>query len=519
VLADRTSHRANQFASLSLWLILSLPSLYFLSSFPPFWRDSDGFYQVTAKPSYLTLLHWPPLYCLTARIPIWLGDSLAARFSGKSAPAVAVDHAALGDAGVEALILLQHAILVLAVYYACISITRRPLLRIVIALLFASTPWLYAFANCIGSEAYSNVFVVLAAVSGWRVINERSLMFWEVLGWLGALAGAILSRHINTVLAVIVPGTWLLALLFERVGNAFGRPQLALRWRPLFSLAGLSLATIIACQLMTFALCGAYKVPFRSRVGYVFQWRLGYLSALAPDQRDARLERIAKKLNDPSVTYAVRQVELALGNNSKWEPELLSQSIYNWLRSNTKEPFGKRSLAMDGRLNAIAKEFLLSGDRSLYARIGLDFFASLQFTAPDITKEPFLATDWLEGYLTDPVFEPVKNLKTFQNRTGSWIEHFAVSPYCQLWRGVPLWVIGFCGFGLAVAFLIRKFSSPDSLLRCCYAIMLVATGLLLCLINCTLTFLAPRFTLSMAVLFVVGFCIALSLLIDGNADF
>src|SRR5258708_6083643 len=57
------------YLGLSLFLLLSLPSVYLLASTPPLWRDSDGFYQVATKFEFLTVLHWPPLYCFCARIP------------------------------------------------------------------------------------------------------------------------------------------------------------------------------------------------------------------------------------------------------------------------------------------------------------------------------------------------------------------------------------------------------------------------------------------------------------------
>src|SRR5260221_1220354 len=56
------------YLGLSLFLLLSLPSVYLFASTPPLWRDSDGFYQVTTKFEFLTVLHCPPLYCFWARI-------------------------------------------------------------------------------------------------------------------------------------------------------------------------------------------------------------------------------------------------------------------------------------------------------------------------------------------------------------------------------------------------------------------------------------------------------------------
>jgi hypothetical protein len=53
-----------------LVVLLAAPSVYLFLKFPPLRRDSDGFYQIYARPGELTILHWPPLYCFLARIPV-----------------------------------------------------------------------------------------------------------------------------------------------------------------------------------------------------------------------------------------------------------------------------------------------------------------------------------------------------------------------------------------------------------------------------------------------------------------
>ena len=74
------------FPLIILLVLLAAPSLYLFLKFPPLWRDSDGFYQVYAGNGEFTILHWPPLYCFLARIPIALGAIIRALAAGQAFP-------------------------------------------------------------------------------------------------------------------------------------------------------------------------------------------------------------------------------------------------------------------------------------------------------------------------------------------------------------------------------------------------------------------------------------------------
>ena len=130
-----------------LALVLGLPSLYCLLFVPPLWRDSDGFFQVSKRPDYLTILHWPPLYCFGARLPMLFGNLLDLGYLAHFPPR----HPVFTDPGVYALLLAQHAALIMACFAACRTFTRHPLLQCGFAAAFALSPALYAFANCVGS--------------------------------------------------------------------------------------------------------------------------------------------------------------------------------------------------------------------------------------------------------------------------------------------------------------------------------------------------------------------------------
>jgi hypothetical protein len=138
----------SKFRSLSgliLLVVLMLPSAFFLLRVSPLWRDSDGFYQLSDKPNLLQILHWPPLYCFLARIPLLIGD-LAAPVFGKPASPMSFDNPAFTSTGLLFLVFSQHVFLVASLLVAVWKLCCTTVTRLAFALLLVSQPWLYAFA-------------------------------------------------------------------------------------------------------------------------------------------------------------------------------------------------------------------------------------------------------------------------------------------------------------------------------------------------------------------------------------
>src|SRR5256714_13110785 len=97
-------------------VILATPSLWLLLAVPPLWRDVDAYNQTVLPPGMVTILLHGPLYCTLSRVPLWLGYLV-----NGAGPAVSlgyfIKHSQLTDAGVFALLLLQHAALCCAAVY------------------------------------------------------------------------------------------------------------------------------------------------------------------------------------------------------------------------------------------------------------------------------------------------------------------------------------------------------------------------------------------------------------------
>lgn len=487
--------------------ILAAPSVYFLSQFPPLWRDSDGFYQISTRPNYLQLLHWPPLYCLCARIPILVGNWIGAHGAHSLLATNSFDEPALTESGLFALVLVQQALLVVGLLTVCLTICTRTATRIGLALLFASQAWLYAFAQCVGSEAFAHVFVllVIAAAVVWMRRNGSGKLTNVLL--FVALAFAALARHINLLLLLLVPFWCGLNLLASFAYRGSDRRAVGLRSvRRLLRASLISACALAASALVTWACCSFYHVPYRSRIGYVFQWRLNYLAGLSPAERATRFSRLTKDLRDPAIDYGIKAWEESASKGESWQTELLSQAVFAWFQKNTTLPFRQQAYEMDNRLNRICRWFLFSGDQKLYASIFQDTIHSLEFSPADIAREPFVCTDLLIGMSKDDRFAAVRGLDSLRHPMGAYEEEWRRSWYCTLWKGWP--IIWFAVAALSLG-LLHAFTRRPQLERLFEVVSLIVCGVTLIWANSAVTFLSARFDGPTCLLFLAALACAI----------
>ncbi|MGA8659766.1 MAG: hypothetical protein WB586_26905 [Chthoniobacterales bacterium] len=501
-------------------LILTLPSLYFLTFVPPLWRDSDGFFQVASPLSYLTVLQWPPLYCFAARVPILFG---ALMVGAALAHGLSFNHPVFTDSGVFYLLLVQHILLICVLLVACVTITERRWLRWSIAALFASNPVLYAFANCVGSEALSNVTTLLVAVIGLSFIrNPSSKHSWFLFV---ALLAGILTRHVNGILSALVPGTLLLIITLRALsrvsfdscsGSGRGYHEKLLRMLGLSAFVGI--ASIVAASATVWVICRIDKIPDVSRFGYVFQWRLDYLAKLQAQDREATLARISRQLNDPATRYALDQLDARLNLKQPWTPDVVSTALDKWLKLEERKSWKESIAAVDRRLNKLAAAFLFSGDRYLYQAILDDFGASLRFSPDQICREPFDATDWLNLRIDQKDFNGIRGLETFRHPAGTFHNDWSHNFYFNWWRAIPLWLLAsltILQISIGLAWNSFEHSRSETFL---FALGLLVTGGVLCLANCSLTALASRFILSSYILLLLALTVSTVGLIESSWD-
>jgi len=157
-----TAERTRRQPLWPLFFVLVAPSVYFFYCFPPLWRDSDGFFQLASGINEITLIHWPPLYCLSARVFLLVGALVEGVLRG----ALGHFHWSFGkptftDAGIYVLLAAQHLALMSSLLVMVAALTGRFWVRLTLALGFALNPSLYAFAHCVGTEALSNPLMLL----------------------------------------------------------------------------------------------------------------------------------------------------------------------------------------------------------------------------------------------------------------------------------------------------------------------------------------------------------------------
>jgi hypothetical protein len=183
-------------------IVLSIPSIYLFCSFPPLWKDVDALAQLTAPACDVNILHYPPLYSFSGRIPFaitsWIADL------GIYRPFRSIfDQQQPCLAGVYLLVILQHLALIAAMAYTVISLTPNRILRCVFAVLLASFSSLYTHAHCCGSEALSIPSSFVLLTGGALILSGSGVSAWVT--YTIALFVAIGSRQLNLLFAVWLP--------------------------------------------------------------------------------------------------------------------------------------------------------------------------------------------------------------------------------------------------------------------------------------------------------------------------
>ncbi len=189
-----------------VWIIvLVLPSLYVLFTLPPLWRDTDGFNEIASTFAPKGIIHWLPGYCFVARLLMIVAGAVGSFVSGRGLPYLSLGTPELSDIGIYSLLVVQHLFLIYSLFFVVRTLTNLFFFRLLFAFFFALTPWLYLFAQCIGTEAFSNPLVCLIAGYGWICLRTPDLQLRRLILLFLLLLAAALTRHINLGLICLVP--------------------------------------------------------------------------------------------------------------------------------------------------------------------------------------------------------------------------------------------------------------------------------------------------------------------------
>jgi hypothetical protein len=496
-----------------LFAVLLTPSIWMLSVIPPLWRDVDAYVQVTQPPGPGTILLYGPLYCFAARIPLYLGCAIDCLRAGSALPTLRffVDPI-LTDSGVFALLISQHVALCCSIYYLITLTSRVFWVRLTLAVAWAVNPLFYTFAHTVGSEALSMILLLLVGATGLRIVQRSRKVLWKewflfgILLWL-----CILTRHINAVLAALMPTAFILLGAYYLIVVPFTQPQAFRRWRWLRAKQALQKATLavavgVSCIVLANAslrvLCYAAQIPYYSTLGVSFLVRLKFLAALAPGKRNQLLDEVTKHTASADVKKMISLLRVSFPTGtSNWDVKDFNQKARALLFTPQTDPYDEKYAAL---LNRTALAFLYPPEEIFLSTVATDLKTSQEITIPGVVSFLFVTTRF---YFSHPTAMPqCASLVTFRDKNAaqvfaifknhSYFRHPKDLSYCAL---LFFWLIN-----LALFVVIAKMRKRQAAGVASYAAGLTVVGLFMMLAYCFLNVFKPRYTLPMWELTIVS---------------
>jgi hypothetical protein len=496
-------------------LFLAIPSLWLLLSVPPLWRGVDAYNQTVRPPGMVTILLHAPLYCSLSRVPLWFGYLISGAGPAESF-GYFIKHSQLTDAGVYLLVVLQHAALLCGAVYLIYAIARTLLLRLFLAALFASQPLFYGFAHCVGSEALSMIVILLLAASGVRLMlryPDIRLHDWIIFTVL--VAAAALTRHINCVLAAVLPITMILIIIegglrrfvTDQKAIAAGNFHFSKAWKIWLISIATGIVGLFCATSVTHLFCWRSHTPWRSTFGYTFLWRFNFLETMQPSSRQALLNLVASKCILPESHQLLEVLGNWIDRNKNWEPGAFIQEAHSNLLDSEMKYHGEK---FDRVLNEIASGFLYPPVAPLRSAALSDFTKATEFTEGDIVQFLFVNTDYFFSHRDK--MPQCSGLKTFRGPRDRLLEARKLS-YFRWWNLFSFCAWGIFGLLVLLSVLVVDYkrggkNTPVILL----AVSLWFVGMAIMLLNCFFAQLQPRYILPMMELLLLSLMILLSVL-------
>jgi hypothetical protein len=387
--------------------------------------------------------------------------------------------------------------------------------RFALAIVWAANPLFYTFAHCVGTETLSMILVLLVGARGLRIIRYGGKIPWKEWLVFGILLWfCILTRHVNTVLAALMPTAFILLGAHHLIVIPFTQSQPfgeRRRSKCKQTLQKMAVAVVVGIGCIVVAnaslriLCYAAQIPYYSSVGRTFLFRLKFLASLPPEKRDQLLDEVSKHALSSDVKRMISLLrESFLTGAPKWDVEDFNQKARALLFTGQTNPYDEKYAAL---LNRTAMTFLDPPEKIFLSAVATDFERSQKITIPSVVSFLFVTTRF---YFSHPEAMPeCGSLATFRDKNAdqvfgifkkhSYFHHPKNLAYGALFF---LWLTN-----LALFVVVAKVRQQDLAGPVSYATALTLVALLMMLANCVLTVFQPRFTLPMWELTIVSFSI------------
>jgi hypothetical protein len=477
-------------------IVLAIPSLYLLISYPPLWKDTDAMAQLTLPAGDGNILQFPPIYCFLGRIPFALTSWI------QPAGTIGSYHGIWEQQnpsllGIYLLVIGQHLILIASLTYTIVALTANHRLRVVFALFLASFSSFYTHAQCCGSEALSIPATFAIFATGIMLLRFSSFLLW--IGYGVVLFLAIGTRHINLVFSIWLPMTMLTLSLL----NSFGWRSGTLRriaWREIALAVVVGVLAIGADHLMVRSMIAASHDEYRSTLGRTLSDRItGFLEKLSVEERSRLADSLAGKAADPLVQAAIK-AQASLGSYYNGTDIAITRELR---RSGVPQP--RLGSERDRVILAATQSYLWTGHPILMQTVFSDF--SRGFTHADSAKialEPFCANqaaawDKMKRPRAWTALAALPSLKV--EDTTVQADAAARDPYITFWQKVPIGILLLCALIAACAACAFRQAVPELVVAGVWAI---ATGTFAYFANSVCAPYMDRYTLPLLIVSVIG---------------
>jgi hypothetical protein len=478
-------------AFLGKWpaIVLSLPSIYLLSSYPPLWKDIDAVSQLLLPAADLNILHFPPVYCFLGRIPFvlttWFSEG------GKEPLPSVFDQQLPPLAGFYLLVIIQHLLLIAALTYTVTVLTRDRALRCVFAGLLASTSAFYTYAQCCGSEALSvsSTFALLA--SGLSIVRGYRRTPWIIYSI--ALFLAVGSRQINLLLGLWLPLT-LASLSLATRFRWCDPPSKTIYWRTAVLALAVGIVAIALNRGIAQVLIASIHDEYRSTLGRTLSDRIAtFLDKLPAKARLELAQNLAARTTNPEIKIAI----LAQATTGSFY-QGSSSTIANEL-SRLVPPGTNVAAERDRVILAACMRYLLTMHPLLIKVIWQDFAkGSTSIDNASIARWPFSANAYpaLDRIRHPEIWATLHGLEELTSvnalEATLILDRSKRDPYVLLWRNIPLGAVIVLTFLLSGATWISKRKIPTTVLVGLFAL---GTGAVILAANCVCVYYMPRYSL------------------------
>ena len=490
---------------LLLCAILLTPSIWMLTSVPPLWRDSDAYYQLAEDPAITTYWGHGPLYSMAVRGPLYAGYQIE-RWQGTQ-PAVDrnfFQHPTLTDTGIFLLVVAQHLALCGAALFLILTIAQRFWIRAVLALFLACQPMFYTFAHCVGSETLSLVLVFIFAAAALRIIRSVEEPSWQrwylfaVVLWM-----CLFTRHVNELLILVLPLAFLGAALFRLAPGLRSRgvqPVGARDWQRAVIALLIGFGCFGTNQVMSRKVCRFSGMPYHTRIGFTFLWRIQFLNSIPRETRNAVLTEVSGHTRSDHTRKLIALLREMLDEGSDIGATPLTRRAVGVLFPDQPPPWGE----LDVVLNDLAWSFLRARPEEHWRQARLDFATARRMPLSRVPEYLFMTTSFVLDRQQEML--ATANLVTFRNATSARLIAIpSQHQYFQLWRNISYNNLFWIHLGvLAVLLLLRKRIHQRVGAIASYGLALTAIGLVMMAITCLIGSWGPRYTLPMFQLLLIS---------------